>query len=117
MGRRSRDKGARAEREIVNLLRDKGIEARRVPLSGAARGFPDDVIVTTRKRQVWNPAGLSTRITTKKDEERFEVKARADGFKLLYRWIDDSYGLFLHADRKEWLVVMRVEDFADLVKR
>jgi Holliday junction resolvase len=37
-GRRSRDKGNRAERAIVRLLQDRGFAAERVPLSGAAHG-------------------------------------------------------------------------------
>ena len=34
-GRRSRGKGARTERSIVNALKANGIAAARVPLSGA----------------------------------------------------------------------------------
>src|SRR4051812_19739032 len=37
-GRRSRDKGARVERAIVNALQTGGFAAERVPLSGAAGG-------------------------------------------------------------------------------
>ncbi len=37
MGKASRDKGARRERQIVDLHRDNGIKAERVPLSGAVR--------------------------------------------------------------------------------
>lgn len=40
MGRLSRDKGARRERELVNLHRKIGIPAERVPLSGAT-GYPN----------------------------------------------------------------------------
>jgi Holliday junction resolvase len=37
-GKHSRNKGAAYEREIVNYLKDNGIEAERVPLSGAMKG-------------------------------------------------------------------------------
>jgi Holliday junction resolvase len=37
-GKHSRNKGAAYEREIVNCLKDNGIEAERVPLSGAMKG-------------------------------------------------------------------------------
>lgn len=37
-GRASRDKGNRAERAIVKILLDRGFNAERVPLSGAAGG-------------------------------------------------------------------------------
>jgi hypothetical protein len=45
-GRRSRDKGNRAERALVRALQDHGFAAERVPLSGAAGGkFAGDVTV------------------------------------------------------------------------
>ena len=44
-GRRSRSKGARTERSIVNALQSHGIAAVRVPLSGAAGGrFAGDIV-------------------------------------------------------------------------
>lgn len=47
MGKLSRDKGARVEREIVKLHKTIGIKAERVPLSGAAayRDNSEDVDV------------------------------------------------------------------------
>ena len=46
MGKMSRDKGARRERELVNIFKDNNIHAERVPLSGAAGGrFSGDVDV------------------------------------------------------------------------
>ena len=43
-GRKHRDKGNRVEREIVRLHSDIGVEAARVPLSGAAGGrFSGDI--------------------------------------------------------------------------
>ena len=44
-GRRSRSKGARTERGIVNALKASGIAAVRVPLSGAVGGrFGGDIM-------------------------------------------------------------------------
>ena len=37
-GKASRDKGAAYEREIVNWHRERGVDAERVPLSGAMKG-------------------------------------------------------------------------------
>ena len=37
-GKAARDKGAAYEREIVNWHRDRGVEAERIPLSGAMKG-------------------------------------------------------------------------------
>ncbi len=39
MGKPSRDKGARRERQLVLLHTEAGIHAERVPLSGAARFY------------------------------------------------------------------------------
>jgi len=85
---RSRDKGNRIEREIVNRHLDAGIYAERVPLSGAAGGsFSGDLRI---------------------GELRGEVKARrsGEGFKTLERWLGDNDLLFLRRDRSEPLVVM-----------
>jgi len=94
-GKAPRQKGDRWERECVNLLRDNGVGAERVPLSGAAGGsFTADVEVFIRM-------GL----------KKFECKSRARGFTQLYTWLDKKYGLFLKDDRREGLVVMRLSDF------
>ncbi len=94
MGKSQRDKGARREREFADL-----IGGRRTPLSGAVEGFPNDV----------EGMGLS-----------WEVKARKNGFKTLYEWIEDEReapdALALKADRKQWLVVLTLEQFQKLMK-
>lgn len=92
MGKRSRDKGARAEREFAKL-----ISGERVPLSGAAGGsYTGDVV------------GLGL---------KWEVKRRADGFRELYKWLDGKDALAVRADRREWLVVMPLERFMELLER
>jgi Holliday junction resolvase len=89
-GRRSRDKGNRAERALVRVLQDHGFAAERVPLSGAARGrFGGDVSVPLLSRDM-----------------RVGVKCRADGFRELYRWLDGADLLVVKADRAEALVVL-----------
>ena len=92
MGKASRDKGNRREREFARL-----IGGRRIPLSGAANGYPNDV------------EGLGM---------KFEVKSRKDGFKQIYKWLlseDKPDALALKADRKPWLVVMTLEKFMEFV--
>lgn len=93
-GRKSKTKGSRRELEFAKL-----IDGKRTPLSGAVEGFPNDV----------EGLGLS-----------WEVKARADGFKTLYKWIEDTRenpdALALKADRKQWLVVLTLEKFMELMK-
>lgn len=99
MGKPSRDKGALFERQLVHLLQDAGMAAERVPLSGAAGGsFAGDISVPFLGR-----------------DNRFEAKIRADGFRELYRWLDKHKGLFLRADRRTPLVVLRMDDFCELV--
>jgi hypothetical protein len=94
-GRKSRDKGRRAERTIVSSLQDFGIAAERIPLSGAAGGkFKGDISV---------PIGGIDR--------RLEVKTRKDGFKQLYGWLPGNFGLVLKSDRKQPLVVLTIEEF------
>jgi len=97
VGKRSRDKGRRNEQQIVNLLKDAGIEAERVPLSGACGGsFSGDIVI---------------------DGERYEAKIRATGFRQIYEYLGDHDGLFLRADRQELLIVLRAADWIELRRR
>lgn len=93
MGKRSKRKGYTGEREFADLTGGK-----RVPLSGAADGFKNDVIV---------------------DGLKFEVKRRKDGFKTLYKWLEDEAepdGLAIRADYKGWLVVLPLDLFLRLLR-
>lgn len=95
MGKPSRDKGARIERELVNLHRSIGIHAARVPLSGAAGGrFSGDVDIYAFGEE---EAPLVS-----------ESKGRASGagFVTLERWLGDNDILFLRKDRSKPLVVL-----------
>jgi hypothetical protein len=98
MGAKSRSKGLRAEREIVHLCRDAGFEAHRVPLSGAVREYPGDLMI---------------------DGLRAEVKARGNGsgFSLLERWLGKNDLLFLRRDRSEPMVVLSWTTWARLAKK
>lgn len=66
----------------------------RVPLSGAMDGY----------------LGLE-----------WEVKARKEGFKTLYNWLEDEReqpdALAIKVDRKPWLVVMPLDTFLKMVKK
>ncbi len=99
-GRRSRDKGARAERAIVNALKASGIAAVCVPLSGAAGGhFAGDVILPLMGRDLC-----------------VEVKARGGGFRELYSWLNERDVLIVKADRQEPLVILRLSLAAEIAK-
>ncbi len=99
-GRRSRSKGVRTERSIVNALRASGIMAVRVPLSGAAGGrFSGDIVLPLMGRDL-----------------SIEVKARADGFRELYCWLNGRDVLIVKADRQEPLVVLRLSLAVEIAK-
>jgi hypothetical protein len=99
-GKRSRDKGGRMERSVVKVFQDNGVGAERVPLSGASGGrFSADITVPILGRDV-----------------KLECKVRASGFRTIYGWLSDNYGLVVKADRAEQLIVLRLEDFAHLAR-
>ena len=97
-GRRSRAKGVRTERGIVNALKASGIAAVRVPLSGAVGGrFAGDIVLPLMGRDLC-----------------VEVKARADGFRELYSWLNRRDVLIVKADRQEPLVILRLSLAAEI---
>jgi hypothetical protein len=91
-GRAPRRKGDRIERELVDLLQRAGIAGERVPLSGSVGGkFRGDISIPL--------LGI---------DRCCEVKARGDGFGLLYRWLTDRDLLIVRADRREPLVIIPI---------
>jgi len=95
MPSRSRQKGDRQERRIVELHRKMGVCCERIPLSGAMGGsFSGDLLVD--------------------GELRAEVKSRAngEGFRTLEKWKGENDILFLHRDRQLPLVVMDWDTYA-----
>jgi hypothetical protein len=90
----SKRKGYRGEAEFAKLTRGK-----RVPLSGIAEGYKHDVIL---------PNGWSV-----------EVKRKQSGFKTIYDWLekDSPDVLACRADKKPWIVMMKVEKFIELMER
>jgi len=98
-GRASRQKGNRAERAIVRLLRDRRLAAERVPLSGAVRGrFGGDISVPALGCDL-----------------RGEAKCRGNGFSRLYDWLGDRDFLVIRADRKPLLVIASIELATEIV--
>lgn len=97
-GRSPRQKGDRLERAVVNQLQAAGLAAKRVPLSGSVQGYPGDVSVTLAGRELC-----------------VEVKSRKD-FKTLYGWLENRDALILKADRKDPLLVLRLDDVLELIE-
>ena len=78
-----------------------GIAAVRVPLSGAVGGrFAGDIVLPLMGRDLC-----------------VEVKARADGFRELYSWLDQRDVLIVKADRQEPLVIVRLSLAAEIAKQ
>jgi hypothetical protein len=93
-----RQKGLRFERAIVKTMQAHGLEAKRVPLSGAQEGYKGDVCMV-------GPTGDLT----------IEAKMRAGGQKQIREWLGVNDALVLGADRQQPLVVLRLTDFCDFV--
>lgn len=100
-GRAMKEKGSRIELEIVHRLRDAGIEAERIVLSGAAGRFHSRLEHDVRVS----------------DTFQCEVKARAngEGFLLLEQWLGTAAMLFLRRDRQDPFVFIPWETFEKLI--
>jgi len=85
MGKKSRDKGYRAEHEIVQICQDAGISCKRNFMSGM---FDHGVDLEINCRPV-------------------SVKRRKNGMELFYRELDNNDYVLFRADNKEWLKIER----------
>ena len=102
--RRSRQKGAEGEREVVHLHETMGIHAVKVPLSGATgyRGGEDvDIHVG---------AGEPLRAQVKR-------QATDAGWKTILGQLGDACALFLRQDRGEWFVLLPLATYRRLLAR
>jgi hypothetical protein len=95
----SKIKGNVFEREIVLLLREAGLNAKRVPLSGAVSGYESDLRVDI--------GGL---------ERKGECKRRKRAFGTLSKMLGANDFLCVRDDRSPALVVMSVATFCALAK-
>jgi hypothetical protein len=106
-GCRSRAKGDRIEREIVERHRALGIRAERYPLSGASRfrgsGHDVDIYIFGDEAA---PAAA-------------EVKGRKSGagFVTLEKWLGEYDALFLRRDNADAMVVLPWRMWASLIGR
>ena len=106
MGKPSRDKGARRERQIVALHQELGVRAERVPLSGAMK------FRNTEKTDcdIYVRGPDAAPFVT-------EIKARAsgEGFATIERWLGEADALFLVRDRAAPLVCLPFARWAELI--
>ena len=107
MGRLSRDKGCRGEREIVRLHKAMKIPAERVPLSGAMnyQQNAEDVDIY--------PFG--------KDEGALVCQVKRQGtsagWKTILGQLGEADALFFRTDRTEWNVMVPMRVWRRLLKR
>ena len=102
-GRASRQKGAGAEREIVEILKAHGYDVHRTPHSGALEWLKGDI------------CGLDDfHIEVKRQEKTCidawceQAESQAEGKTAL---------LFYRRSRQPWRVVLRLDDFLRLLER
>ena len=99
-GKHSRNKGAVYEREIVNYLKDNGIEAERVPLSGAMKGnYGGDIKLGPVLGYIGECKRTKKRLT--------------HIYKALEQ--DNADFLFARDDGKETVAVMRMETLISIL--
>jgi Holliday junction resolvase len=101
MGKMSRTKGAVFERELVNLAKEYGLVAQRVPLSGATSYAKGDVEITpTFSDKPWV----------------FEAKRRKELPAWMLEALGDNAGLILRADRHESVAVIPLKTLLVLMQ-
>ena len=102
-GRRSRQKGDRAERGLVKMLQQAGVQALRTPSSGAIRsprfGGGFDVLATIFDREL-----------------KLELKHHGAGFQRLYRWLEPVDILIVKCDYGEPLAVLPINLLLDFAR-
>jgi hypothetical protein len=97
-GKGPRRKGDRVEREVLAILKEAGLEARRVPLSGSAPGYPGDLEVEL--------PGLGRVLVEVKARKRLALEA----------WLEGRGLLVLKADRRPPLAVMPLQALLALIR-
>lgn len=102
--KRSKKKGYEGEKEVVDLLKKYGIEAERVPLSGALK---------SKK--------YSCDVHIPEIDKRVEVKRRKSGLKTIQKWLDEdpnsNYIFFREdGDTDGWIVIMPYIEFIELLQ-
>lgn len=110
MGKASRDKGKRGEREVVNLHKEAGIDARRT--AQVDGGLSSDVLLTALP-EVHVEVKRYSKIAACRFLEQAERDAAARA-KLVGR--PRRPVLFLREDSGDWCVMMRPEILMQLLK-
>ena len=99
MGKSQRDKGNRVERELNKYFQQQGFFSKKVPLSGAVDHFKGDLILKLMDK-----------------EFQIEVKARKNGFKTIYQFLNSNDILAITANNKPFLLVFEIDKFIEIVR-
>jgi len=97
-GKGPKRKGSRVEREVLAILREAGLEAKRVPLSGSAPDYPGDLEVVV--------PGLGRVLVEVKARKRLALEA----------WLEGRGLLVLKPDRRPPLAVMPLQALLALIR-
>ncbi|MBD3366338.1 hypothetical protein GF360_03300 [candidate division WWE3 bacterium] len=101
-GSYSRNKGRRLEQEIVNVLKDAGIDAKRISMVETGHHMKGDILVANH---------LKCEVKGGSHVPKFLYNARKDGEDIL----------FARRDRQDWLVCMDlewfIENFPEVLKK
>ena len=103
MGKMSRTKGAVYERELVNQAKAMGLEAQRVPLSGATSYAKGDLEITPG-------------FCPDKKPLVFEAKRRKELPGWMLEALGDNAGLILRADHHESVAVIPYKTLLELLQ-
>lgn len=98
-GKRSKRKGGTGERDVVNLAKSLGLEAKRTWETAAnqdPRLRKTDVLI---------------------EDMRVQVKFKKGGFGALYRALDGVDVAFVRQNNEKWLAVMPAKDYLWLFSR
>ena len=95
---KAKAKGTRAENEVVRLLNEAGISAKRQPMSGALKDYKGDVVLP--------------------DGDAFEVKNRESIAEYLWTWLaqGDAKYLVLRKNHHDPLVLLKFDDLIELLR-
>ncbi len=97
MGKASRDKGARAEREVVEIFK--------------AYGF------TAKRHGEWVKDDITVNINGKDRIIEVKVRAKGCGSGLLYEALSDKvYGVAHKSDRMGWLITFHLRSYLEAHK-
>ena len=104
---KARAKGTSAERELVRILKDAGVECRRVWMSGQLKELGDIKI----SYSPYKGTGAG----------RYELQGEVKRYGRLfqeYKWLekDKSDLVFKRSDNENWLCVLPLKLFIELIK-